>query len=60
MDLLNEIDGIDLPAAKLALRPSFPLDLLAADDTLSEVKRALSWYAELVLQYASREDVETI
>ncbi|MFB8111528.1 GmrSD restriction endonuclease domain-containing protein [[Kitasatospora] papulosa] len=39
---LNEVDGIDLPEAKLELRPSFPLQVFAAQG--EAVYAALDWF----------------
>ncbi len=39
---LNEVDGIDLPEAKLELRPSFPLQAFAAQG--EAVCAALDWF----------------
>ncbi|MGW3389381.1 GmrSD restriction endonuclease domain-containing protein [Streptomyces cinereoruber] len=42
LNRLNEIDGIELPAAKLELRPSFPVGVFAEHgDEISEV---LDWF----------------
>ncbi|MFJ9059247.1 DUF262 domain-containing protein [Streptomyces sp. NPDC102409] len=39
---LNEVDGIDLPEAKLELRPSFPLQVFAAQS--EAICAALDWF----------------
>ena len=41
---LNTIDGVDLPAAKIELRPSFPLAVLAAPNAQSSLADHLSWF----------------
>ncbi|MGV9269182.1 GmrSD restriction endonuclease domain-containing protein [Kitasatospora sp. NPDC003701] len=43
---LNKIDGIELAEAKLGLRPSFPLEVLALHP--GPVLEALDWFAESV------------
>lgn len=43
LDRLNEIDGIDLPEAKLALRPSFRLDVLSNNDAVERLAGTLEW-----------------
>jgi alkylated DNA nucleotide flippase Atl1 len=42
---LNAVNGIDLPEAKLALRPSFPLTVLAATSAVDQVSGILEWFA---------------
>ena len=42
--MLNTIDGVDLPAVKIDLRPSFPLAVLAAPDAQSALADHLSWF----------------
>jgi alkylated DNA nucleotide flippase Atl1 len=44
-DRLNAIDGIDLPESKLALRPSFPLAVLATPSAVDQVGGILEWFA---------------
>lgn len=44
-DRLNAIDGIDLPEAKLALRPSFRLDVLADKQAVQDLTAVLEWFA---------------
>jgi hypothetical protein len=43
--MLNEASGIDLPEAKLALRPAFPLWVLADQAARERVFDALEWFA---------------
>lgn len=39
----NTVEGIDLPAAKIQMRPSFPLALLAGTSSYQEILDVLSW-----------------
>ncbi|GAC1412234.1 MAG: hypothetical protein NVSMB60_33970 [Mycobacterium sp.] len=41
---LNTIDGVDLPAVKIELRPGFPLAALAAPDAQSKLADHLNWF----------------
>ena len=41
---LNKIPGVDLPVAKLELRPSFPLALLASIEARAIFIDALTWF----------------
>lgn len=43
-ELLNTADGVDLPEGKLALRPGFPLEVLAAPPACERVTEALAWF----------------
>jgi alkylated DNA nucleotide flippase Atl1 len=43
-DRLNKIPGVDLPAAKLELRPSFPLALLVTADSRAIFIDVLTWF----------------
>jgi hypothetical protein len=45
LDRLNSVDGINLPESKLALRPSFPLNLLGSADAVDRVAGVLEWFA---------------
>ncbi|WP_030679576.1 GmrSD restriction endonuclease domain-containing protein [Streptomyces cellulosae] len=49
MDRLNSAEGIELAEAKLELRPSFPLEVLASRS--EEIIAALSWFVEQVTRY---------
>lgn len=49
LDRLNKVDGVNLAPAKLSLRPSFPITVLAAPSNVSELASALSWFAETCL-----------
>jgi alkylated DNA nucleotide flippase Atl1 len=51
---LNKIPGVDLPASKIELRPSFPLTLLADPAARETFTDALSWFH----QQAQRQDPE--
>jgi hypothetical protein len=42
LNRLNKIDGIDLPEAKLELRPSFPLSVFAEHG--DEICEVLDWF----------------
>jgi alkylated DNA nucleotide flippase Atl1 len=48
-DQLNTINGIDLPESKLALRPSFPLTVLAASSAVDQISRVLEWFVSTCL-----------
>jgi alkylated DNA nucleotide flippase Atl1 len=48
---LNTIPGVDLPAAKLELRPSFPLNLLTDAEALATFIGALSWFYKQATAY---------
>lgn len=43
---LNELPGIDIPAAKLTLRPSFSLRVLTSTGTTEALVRHLEWFYE--------------
>jgi alkylated DNA nucleotide flippase Atl1 len=43
---LNRIDGVEIPEGKLALRPSFPLGLLASDEARKQVFETLAWFRD--------------
>ena len=45
---LNGIGGIDLPAVKIELRPSFPLHILATPDTQNALADQLAWFRAAV------------
>jgi hypothetical protein len=40
----HDIPSVDLPAAKIELRPGFPLSLLANQDALTVFIDALTWF----------------
>jgi len=48
---LNRIPGVDLPASKIELRPTFPLSVLADPAALEMLIQALDWFH----QQASRQ-----
>jgi hypothetical protein len=48
---LNEAPDIDLPLAKLELRPSFPIAALVDPETWRVVADALTWFAETVMAH---------
>jgi alkylated DNA nucleotide flippase Atl1 len=45
---LNSADEIEIPLAKLELRPSFPIDALADGGTWSVVEETLRWFVGVV------------
>jgi alkylated DNA nucleotide flippase Atl1 len=52
MDRLNATEGIELAEAKLELRPSFPLEVLATHS--EEIVATLSWFVEQVAQHEAQ------
>jgi alkylated DNA nucleotide flippase Atl1 len=44
---LNTIDGVDLPAAKINLRPGFALDVLATTSARANLIETLAWFHDL-------------
>ena len=54
---LNAVDGIDLPAGKLEMRPGFPLTVLSSAPHLLDVLRALCGFIDRIWQhYGQRAD----
>jgi alkylated DNA nucleotide flippase Atl1 len=51
---LNRASAVDIPLAKLELRPSFPISVLAEPEGWTVVSEALSWFADTVREH---EDV---
>ncbi|MBM9509318.1 GmrSD restriction endonuclease domain-containing protein [Actinacidiphila acididurans] len=51
---LNEIDGIDLPEAKLELRPSFPVQVFAEHS--DEICQVLDWFVGVAALDLARRD----
>ncbi|WP_051115850.1 GmrSD restriction endonuclease domain-containing protein [Streptomyces sp. PsTaAH-124] len=49
MSRLNAVPGIELAEAKLELRPSFPLEVLA--DRSEEIAEIMSWFVQQVVAY---------
>ncbi|GAA3621743.1 DUF262 domain-containing protein [Kineosporia mesophila] len=47
---LNAIDGIDLSASKIQLRPSFPLDVLSDEKAVEQLADAFSWFLQVTWQ----------
>jgi alkylated DNA nucleotide flippase Atl1 len=45
---LNTVDGIDIPAAKIELRPSFPLAVLGSQSNRGALVEHLAWFHEVV------------
>ena len=43
-DRLNKIPGVDLPEAKLELRPGFPLELLTDEASRGAFIDAITWF----------------
>jgi hypothetical protein len=56
-DRLNKIPGVDLPEAKLELRPGFPLELLTDEASRDVFTEALTWFYERA--NASTEPLDT-
>ncbi|WP_328492575.1 DUF262 domain-containing HNH endonuclease family protein [Streptomyces sp. NBC_00414] len=53
LNRLNKIDGIELPEAKLALRPSFSLSVFARHG--DEIREVLDWFVGVGLDRAQRD-----
>lgn len=51
LDRLNAIAGIDLPEAKLALRPSFALDVFSDAQAVDDLIGVLAWFATMCEEY---------
>ncbi|HEC08826.1 MAG TPA: DUF262 domain-containing protein [Acidimicrobiales bacterium] len=51
---LNTIPGIDLPAAKIALRPSFPITHLADEPVRKQLEEHLAWFFQKAMAYRSQ------
>lgn len=47
---LNELPGVDLPAAKLELRPGFDLCVLAEDSTRDRLIAIIAWFREKAVE----------
>jgi alkylated DNA nucleotide flippase Atl1 len=45
---LNTVGGVDLPAAKIELRPSFPLAVLGASTNCEALVQHLAWFRDVV------------
>ncbi|MGQ4419922.1 DUF1524 domain-containing protein, partial [Streptomyces sp. SAS_269] len=54
LNRLNKIDGIDLPEAKLELRPSFPVTVLAEHG--DEICEVLDWFVGVAALDLARRD----
>jgi hypothetical protein len=48
---LNTIDGIELPAGKLEMRPGFPLSILASESRLVGILRALCAFTDSIWRH---------
>ena len=44
--LCNSVPGVDLPASKLTLYPSFPLLVLADETARQELFQSLEWFIQ--------------
>jgi hypothetical protein len=44
---LNTVQGVSIPAAKIELRPGFPLQVLAQADGLDMLAKHLEWFRSL-------------
>jgi alkylated DNA nucleotide flippase Atl1 len=49
---LNQIDGIEVPTSKLALRPNIPTEVLARPGALESLSETLHWFVQQVLNEA--------
>jgi alkylated DNA nucleotide flippase Atl1 len=59
---LNQAPDIDIPIAKLELRPSFPISALTDTETFEVVRDALGWFIDVVRElpeYATEMNVGT-
>ncbi len=45
---LNTVEGIDLPPAKIELRPSFPLTVFASEAACGALLEQLKWFREAI------------
>ncbi|GAB3119841.1 DUF262 domain-containing protein [Streptomyces calidiresistens] len=54
LNRLNKIDGIELPEAKLELRPSFPVGVFAAHG--EEIRGVLDWFVHTAALDLARRD----
>jgi hypothetical protein len=45
---LNTIEGVDLPPAKIELRPSLPISILASESVQDAIVEQLAWFRETV------------
>lgn len=52
---LNRIPGVDLPAAKIELRPTFPLEVLADPHAMELFTDAIDWFH----QQAARQEPQS-
>jgi hypothetical protein len=46
---VNTVDGVDLPTAKIELRPSFPLAVLGAPANCEALVQHLAWFRDVVV-----------
>lgn len=51
--MLNSLEGIELAAARLGLRPRFPLDVLASASVVRGLKDAMSWFVSTAVEAAA-------
>jgi alkylated DNA nucleotide flippase Atl1 len=52
---MNEIPGVDLPGAKLGLRPSLPLQRLVGPEAQEAAESALEWFAFFAARGGARD-----
>lgn len=53
----NELAGVDLPAAKLDMRPGFSLDVLGSPQALDELIEVMTWFRETALPHRADHPV---
>jgi hypothetical protein len=56
---LNQLPGVDIAAAKIALRPGFSLSVLADADAREKLLNHLRWFYDQV-QLSTPEDLLTV
>ena len=58
--MLNNLDGIDIPAARLGLRPRFSLDVLQAPDVVDGLKTIMTWFVTTASEAANVNQQDTL
>lgn len=48
---LQDIDGVTLPVGKIALYPSFPLDVLGGEVSVERLIETLRWFVETIREF---------
>ena len=51
--MLNKLHGIDIPAARLGLRPRFSLDVLRLPDVVDGLKDVMTWFVATATEAAN-------